>query len=115
MILIYSIQCKWKNLTLFVFCFVRCKVPECDVGENNRDIPYNQKWVNFAIPTASNGKLKNCVRYASLDSNDGSIQCAADKFNISEEIECTEYIYETNEKNMQTEVLPLRNVKSVQF
>lgn len=89
-----------------VFHFIiRCKVPECDIGDNNREIPYNQQWVNFSIPTASNGKLKDCVRYAPIYSAGGNIQCTADMFNASVEIKCSEFIYATDERNLQTEVL----------
>ncbi|XP_031636514.1 solute carrier family 22 member 6-A-like [Contarinia nasturtii] len=84
----------------------RCKVPECDIGENNRDITYDQAWVRSAIPTLSDGKLKNCVRYAPVSDGTGifSNKCSADMFNTSVEIECTEFIYSSDERNIQTEL-----------
>lgn len=86
--------------------YSRCKVPECDIGENNRVIQYDQPWLHDAIPT-SNGKLKNCVRYAPINGNDtdNNHECSASMFNTSVEIECSEFIYVTDQKNVQTEVI----------
>lgn len=89
---------------------VSCKVPECDIGDNSRDIAYDQPWVRSAIPSFSNGKLKNCVRYAPIKRNETDLfaknqQCTTELlFNTSAEIECTEFIYATDERNVQTEV-----------
>lgn len=93
------------------FCFkIRCKVPECDVGENNREIVYEQPWLRNAIPIIDNsdGKLNSCARYAPLMQNDSTelslAKCSIDMFNTSEQIECSEFVYATDEKNIQTEV-----------
>lgn len=81
---------------------VRCKVPECDIGENNRNIPFMQPWVSHGIPM-KNEKLDNCVHYALKNSTIG--QCSADTaFDTSKEIPCTEFIHATDERNIQTEV-----------
>lgn len=84
----------------------RCKVPECEAGNNNRELPFNQTWLNNAIPM-ENGKFDKCHRYApkvytSALSDPG--QCSADMFDTSKKIECTEYVYSSNEINLQTEV-----------
>lgn len=50
------------------------------------------------------GKLKNCMRYASIHENSQSYECTSTSFNTSAEIECSEFIYATDEKNIQTEV-----------
>lgn len=83
----------------------RCEVPECEFDSNNRDIPYNQTWLNMAIPSA-NGKFDNCHRYAprnrtSIKSSD---QCDNNMFDSSREIICSKYVYTTDETNIQTEV-----------
>ncbi|XP_055299839.1 organic cation transporter protein-like [Sitodiplosis mosellana] len=88
----------------------RCKIPECDVGENSREIAYDQPWLRNAIPTIenSNGKMENCVRYASLDRNSSTesslAKCGPDMFNKSLIVKCSEFIYATDERNVQTEL-----------
>lgn len=85
----------------------RCKVPECDVGGDDREIKYDQPWLHNAIPT-SGGKLKNCMRFAPIIISDGFAsgrnECTTDLFNTSVEIECSEFVYASDEKNVQTEV-----------
>lgn len=92
---------------LFVRLPTRCKIPECDFGENNREIEYDQPWLRSAIPTQSNGKLKNCLRYAPISKNETvtiRTGCSADMFNTTVEMTCSEFIYSSDEKNIQTEV-----------
>lgn len=93
----------FQTKILFLFP-VRCKVPECDIGENNRAIAFNQSWLQFAIP--SNDTLDSCVRYAPLNGQQSAenVQCGADFFNTSSTVECSEYIYASDESNVQTEV-----------
>lgn len=81
-------------------------MPECDVdGVNNRDLVYNQQWLRYAIPF-NDGKYDNCYRYAPTHSTitTGSGQCSADMFNTSMKIACTEFVYASDERNIQTEV-----------
>lgn len=85
-----------------MFSFCRCKVPECDVSDNNRDISYNQTWLKYAIPQINNG-YENCVRYAPINSSIGN-QCNDDSFNTSKQIPCEGFIYASDEINVQTEV-----------
>lgn len=83
--------------------FFRCKVPECDLDvANNRDIQYDQPWLPYAIPL-SDGKYDKCFRYA-IKNHTSSTQCAADMFDNSTKIKCTEYVYASDEINVQTEV-----------
>lgn len=83
--------------------FHRCKVPECDIGDNNREISYDQPWLSHAIPSSSNG-FESCVRYALKNVSSSGPQCSADHFDTSKQIKCSEYIYSSDEKNVQTEV-----------
>lgn len=79
-------------------------MPECDVGENNRDIPYNQDWLQYAIPI-SNGQFDKCFRYAPQNtSNITNNRCTADMFDTTTKIACSEFIYSSDEINAQTEV-----------
>lgn len=84
-------------------------MPECDVAENSREIVYDQPWLHFAIPT-KNGKFDSCVRYAPINRNGPSAlfndtdQCNPDSFNTSSTVPCTEFVYASDEKNIQTEV-----------
>ncbi|XP_055297915.1 organic cation transporter protein-like [Sitodiplosis mosellana] len=80
----------------------RCKVPECDVGDNNREISYDQPWLKYAIPHSSNG-YENCVRYAPINSSASSHECNINNFNSLKQIKCDEFIYTTDESNVQTE------------
>lgn len=87
---------------LFKFVIYRCKVPECEFGMNNRDLPYNQSWLRHAIPS-TNEKFDSCSRYA--PKYWVTSQCSADMFDAATEISCTEYIHASDERNLQTEVL----------
>lgn len=96
---------KYESLLFFS---IRCKIPECELDKDGREVGYNQTWLQFAIPY-SNGRVKNCVRYAPLVGNNtkftsGKDQCDAQMFDKSREVECSEYVYSTDEKNLQTEV-----------
>lgn len=99
----------WANICQRNHCycccfFFRCKVPECDVGDNNRAIGYDQPWLKYAIPSTSNG-FENCLRYAPINvSAPYGHQCSANLFNTSKQIRCTEFVYTTDETNVQTEV-----------
>lgn len=77
-------------------------MPECDIGDNNREISYDQPWLKYAIPQSSNG-YENCVRYAPINSS--THECNVNNFNTLKQIECTEFIYTTDESNVQTEVI----------
>lgn len=79
-------------------------MPECDVGEFNREIPYNQTWLPYAIPS-SDGHIDSCTRYAPKSrAKTKTAQCTEDMFDNSVEIACSEFVYLTDERNLQTEV-----------
>lgn len=80
-------------------------MPECEFGVNNRDLLYNQPWLSSAIPQL-NEKFDNCYRYAPKNWTSTLLpgQCTADMFDSSKKIACNEYVYTTDEKNIQTEV-----------
>lgn len=80
-------------------------MPECDIGEaSNRDIQYDQPWLRYAIPS-HDGKYDKCFRYAIKNQTSfGTPQCDTDNFDNSTKIECTEYVYASDERNLQTEV-----------
>lgn len=74
------------------------------MDENNREIVYDQPWLKYAIPTSKSG-YESCVHYAKNDSFIGNEnQCDHDLFNTSNQIQCTEFVYKTDEVNVQTEV-----------
>lgn len=77
-------------------------MPECEFGPNNRDLPFNQTWLTNAIPLMENGKFDSCHRYAPMRTKSG--ECSANMFNTSRRIACSEYVYASDEKNVQTEV-----------
>lgn len=95
----------------YVFRFIfRCKIPECDVGNENRDIGYDQIWVKYAIPK-SRDEFEKCVRFAPnktavpFDEEELAFQqCSREQFDTSKQIQCSEFIYRTDETNVQTEV-----------
>lgn len=88
-----------------IFPLFRCKVPECETSSsNNRDIPYNQTWLKNAIPLKDK-KYENCFRFASQNSTFRERgKCSADMFDTTRKIECSEFIYASDERNLQTEV-----------
>lgn len=98
-----------ESVVIFSEYFInRCKVSECDISANNQGIQYDQPWLHYAIPH-SNGKLSSCSRYApSINRNESSglvreAQCRPEMFDTSKTVECTEFIYTSDEKNVQTE------------
>lgn len=82
-------------------------MPECDFGDDNREIEYDQPWLKHAIPS-TNGQLESCVRYVPKNQTTTlfaeNMLCSANLFNSSQRIQCSEYIYSTDERNIQTEV-----------
>lgn len=95
---------RFRNKTVSLSIY-RCKVPECDVGENNREISYDQLWLKDAIPKSENG-FENCFRYASNNSyTSKEHECDRDQFDTNRRIQCTEFVYKTDETNVQTEVI----------
>lgn len=86
----------------------RCKIPECDLDENNnRLLQYDQPWLSMAIPSVNN-TFDKCFRYAPANLSEflsESGQCSGQMFNTSKKIACTEFVYASDEKNVQTEVL----------
>lgn len=88
----------------FPILFFRCKVPECELGNNNRELTFNQPWLENAIPS-KNGKFDKCQRYAPKNwTIDEPGKCSADMFDTSNKIKCTEFVYGSDERNLQTEV-----------
>lgn len=94
----------------------RCKVPECEFGVNNRDLMYSQSWLNNTIPQLDE-KFDSCHRYAPMENLTSielsSDKCAAEMFDSSQRISCSEYIYTSDEKNIQTEVGKYANILSI--
>lgn len=88
------------TITQFTKLF-RCKIPECDLNVNNRDIQYDQSWLGVAIPM-KNGGIDNCKRYEPIHPDVHHDHCTADLFNTSKQIPCTEFVYASDEINLQT-------------
>lgn len=87
-------------------------MPECEFDGNNRNIPYNQPWLNNAIPF-TNGKYDNCHRYAAKNWTDrANDHCGVDMFDKSLITSCDTYIYATDERNIQTEVNNRKSVRA---
>lgn len=79
-------------------------MPECEFDANNRNIPFNRTWLNNAIPL-KNDQYENCQRFAPQNlSSFGPGKCSADMFDTATKIECSEFIYASDERNLQTEV-----------
>lgn len=79
-------------------------MPGCDIGVDNREIPFDQLWLPNAIPS-TNGRIDSCFRYAlKNETNFGNVQCSAEMFDENVKIACSEYIYASDERNLQTEV-----------
>lgn len=81
-------------------------MPECEIGSNNRNISFNQTWLHNAIPL-KNAKNDNCFRYARKNLTTvvpGTCSADADIFDTTKKIPCNEFIYASNERNLQTEV-----------
>lgn len=99
-----------KSKEISIFSIRRCKVPECEFGENGHDLSYDQPWLKNAIPW-ENGKFDSCHRYAPKNRTSSSVsdQCSADLFDRSVKVSCTEYVHESDERNVQTEVRENRN------
>lgn len=102
------------------FVLFRCKIPECDIDRNSRLIEYDQPWLSLAIPS-NDSVFENCFRYApvnldkahrSMPGNQNKIapsilkrnKCSAQQFDLTSKIGCTEFVYKSDEKNLQTEV-----------
>lgn len=82
----------------------RCKIPECDIGVNNRELRFDQPWLKEAIPYPLN-KMDKCQRYVPRNgTTNADGQCSADFFDNTKLMECSEFIYSSDEKNVQTEV-----------
>lgn len=89
------------------FRIFRCKVLECDIDDDNRNIPYNRTWLNNAIPLVplNNDKFESCLRFAPQNSSTiGTEKCSADMFDTATKIKCSEFIHASDERNLQTEV-----------
>lgn len=80
-------------------------MPECEFGDNNRNLPYDRPWLTNAIPL-KDGKLDSCNRYAPKNKTiiEPPNQCSADMFDSTKKITCSEFIHDSDEKNIQTEV-----------
>lgn len=71
---------------------------------NNREIQYDQPWLRSAIPFPKN-KADKCFRYALKNYTQiRGDQCNGEMFDNSTKIACTEFVYASDEKNVQTEV-----------
>lgn len=81
-------------------------MPECEFDVNNRDLPYNQSWLDYTTPQLDE-KFDNCHRYAPKNLTSFELlngQCATNMFDSFQIIPCSEYVYTSDEQNIQTEV-----------
>lgn len=95
------------NVKPFPHNFFRCKIPECDLNIDNRKLEYHQPWLEFAIPM-KNDTYENCYRYAPINTtlfgSGEQNQCNSNQFDPTKTIKCAEYVYASDEINLQTEV-----------
>lgn len=90
------------------------------MGIGIRETGYDQNFLEYAIPKSKNG-FANCHRFApnnsilqnELNGEHGTVRdeteqkekfCNRDMFDRTEKIQCTEFVYKTDETNVQTEV-----------
>lgn len=72
-------------------------------------LQYDQSWLSYAIPSKSDS-FEKCFRYAPVNISENSeslienAQCDEKLFDTTKRIECTEFVYRTDEKNVMTEV-----------
>lgn len=80
-------------------------MPNCDVDVNNRELNYVQPWLKYAIPSTDTG-FESCAYYApnTTVTSNKTPQCSRNYFNTSKQIQCDEFVYKTDETNVQTEV-----------
>lgn len=105
-----------QMMNLFEACIhflYRCKIPECDTNTGNREIEFDQPWLTHAIPSSKDSNFAKCVRYApndnvtNIDQND----CSANMFDSTRQIECNEFIYSSDEINVQTDVSEVAHIQ----
>lgn len=90
-------------------------MPECDIGVNNREIQFDQPWLPNAIPY-SNDQIDRCFRYVPKNQTETEYgKCSAEMFDKHVKIPCTEYVYASQERNLQTEVTLNKNQKWINF
>lgn len=72
---------------------------------DNRKLEYHQPWLSFVIPS-SNDTFENCYRYAPINTtlSADKNQCNSNQFDPTQKIKCAEYVYASDEINLQTEV-----------
>lgn len=87
----------------------RCHIPECEELSNSS---YNTSWIDNAIPSKNKIRQK-CLRFEYLKNATSNFDsCDVNSFNTQHEIECNEFVYETDEKTLATRVNIDRNLKS---
>lgn len=79
--------------------YFSCRIPGCD---NDGLTEYNPEWLSHAVPYV-NGAPSRCTRYESSITN--SSQCwDQNEFEVDKVITCRDWVYETKEKTILSEV-----------
>ncbi|RVE42198.1 hypothetical protein evm_013147 [Chilo suppressalis] len=68
----------------------RCAIAEC--GEEPRGLTFNQDWISYAIPPATNG-FSSCERYAPTGGTGSLDTCPLELFNQNEVVRCEGFVY----------------------
>lgn len=91
-------MCDIKSFFNYLFIFnPRCLISECeDISNTN----YNTSWLEYAVPFEKDIP-SSCNRYKFLDSS----VCSQNSFDPSDEYQCNEFVYKTNDKTLVNEVI----------
>lgn len=103
-LLTFPIMISGANSVSFVFTAgdlnYRCSIPECEDSSNTT---YKTEWFENAIPL-KNKIPQKCTRFEYLNATGTSDFCDANSFNSNREIECDNFVYETNEITLASTV-----------
>lgn len=95
--------------TIAYYFYCRCKVPGCDIGSDDRSINYEQTWLSNAIPKESE-HYDDCLHFVPIyeitnTTLTNEFECSKESFDTSAVQGCSKFIYSSDEKNVQTEVI----------
>uniref|UniRef100_A0A1L8DER5 Putative synaptic vesicle transporter sv2 major facilitator superfamily n=1 Tax=Nyssomyia neivai TaxID=330878 RepID=A0A1L8DER5_9DIPT len=77
----------------------RCQIPGCDEGDS---LSFEAPFLNFTIPK-NEEKFSSCDKFLHVPNATVTDQCQADLFDSSQLRSCSEFIYQTDEKNILNE------------
>ena len=95
------------GMPVFLYLFAafvpphRCRVQQCDDGDDPRPPLVNETWTDIAIPKveaveglfSSRGATEECAMFRVLDDRG---DCSPDNFDRNVTVECQEYVYDSS-------------------